>query len=431
MQMGVYLFLLLFLFMFSGIPIALSICLCVLTTVMIWGDIPMLLIFQQFYQGVDSFTLLAIPMFILAGSLMMDIGLIDDIVALCKILVGRLRGAMAHINIVASVFFASMSGSAVADTASIGAIMIPAMEKEGYDKDFSVAVTAASSIIGPIIPPSIAMVVYASIMPVSAGAMFMGGIAPGVLMAIGLMIVAAIISKKRNYPKETKIYKASEAAKIILHTLPALITPIIILGSIFGGICSATEAAAVANLYVIIVGIFYYKSLTLKKFIKTLATSMITAGAVLMINAAAKPLSYMVAYAQLPTMMVDAILKITSSKYVVLLLMNVCLLFLGCFMECNANILIFAPIFWPVAKAFGIDPLHFGVMFCVNVVVGICTPPFGPCLFLGASIAKRPVESCMKAIMPFVLIEIGVIILITYVPDVVLFLPRLTGQYMG
>lgn len=430
MHMGLYLFVLLFAFMFSGMPIALGVGMAALMTSEFWGQIGLELIFQQYYQGVNSFALLAIPMFMLAGELMCHLGLIDDIILLCKLIVGRMRGALAQINIVASAFFATMSGSAVADTAAIGGMLIPAMEREGYDKEFSVAVTAASSIIGPIIPPSITMIVYGSIMAnVSTGALFAGGVVPGILIAVGEMILVNYYSKKRNYPKETKRYTYKEAKKIILKTLPAMLTPIIIVAAIFSGFCSATEAAIIANVWIIFASLVIYRNLTWKVFKECVLNAMETAGAILLLNAAAKPLSYLIAMAQLPNLISTTVRTYISQQWLVLLVLNIVLLFLGCFMECTANVLIFAPIFAPLAISYGVDPLQFGVVFVTNVVCGICTPPFGPCLFLASGIADAPLEKCMKAILPFCAVQIFVILLITFIPGLVTCVPKLVGLY--
>lgn len=429
MEMAVYLFVLLFGILFLGVPIGIGMCACVLITLQIWGELPLNMIFRQYYQGVDSYSLLAIPMFILAGELMMQCGLIRDIMRLCKIFVGRLRGGLAHVNILASVLFAAMSGSAVADTASVGSMLIPTMEEEGYDPEFSVAVTASSSCLSPMIPPSIPMVVYSSTMSVSTAAMFMGGIVPGILVALALAVIVIYLSKKRNYPKEEKGVPVSEAVRTIIECIPAIVTPVIIMVGVFTGWFTATESAAIACVWVLLVGKFYYKTLTVEKIWKAFVVSMVTAGGILIINAAAKPLSYLVAFSGVPSLCADFISTYVESKYVVLLLINLILLVLGATMECTANILIFAPILVPLAISYGVDPLAMGVIYCINCTVGICTPPFGPTLFIGAAIAKRPVVSCMKAILPFCAAEIAIVFLITYVPDLILFLPRTFGLY--
>lgn len=429
MQMAVYLFLLLFGILFLGVPVGIGMCASVLFTLQIWGEMPLNMIFRQYYQGVDSYSLLAIPMFVLAGELMMQCGLIKDIMRLCKIFVGRLRGGMAHVNILASVMFAAMSGSAVADTASVGSMLIPVMEEEGYDAEFSVAVTASSSCLSPMIPPSIPMVVYSSCMQVSTAAMFMGGVIPGLLVAAALAVIVIYLSKKRNYPKEETGVSLKEAVKTIVECIPAIMTPLIIMFGVFTGWFTATESAAIACVWVLLVGFFYYRTLTLKKVWNAFVSSMVMAGGILLINAAAKPLSYLVAFSGVPSLCADFITAHVSSKYVVLFLINIILLILGATMECTANILIFAPILVPLAISYGMDPLAMGVVYVINCVVGICTPPFGPTLFIGAAIAKKPVVSCMKAILPFCATMIAIVFLITYVPGLITFLPKAFGLY--
>lgn len=427
MDMGIYLFGFMFFFLIIGAPIAFGIGLTVLLTVMAWGDIPLTIVFQQMYQGVDSFTLLALPLFMLAGELMTRTGIIDDILLLCNILVGRFRGGLAHVNIVASMFFAGISGSAVSDTAAIGSVLIPSMEKNGYDADFSVAVTAASSVIGPIIPPSIGMVLYGSIMPVSISALFAGGILPGILLGLGLMLVAAIISRKRDYPVSYKKYTIQELTKAILRAVPALMTPIIILGGILSGVFTPTEAAAVANTYAILLGVFYYKNLDLKTIYESIIEAMVVAASVLFIVAAATPLGWLVAMGQIPQKVAQLVTMFTTNQYVVLFLINLFLLAIGAIMEANINLLIFAPILAPVAVAVGVDPLHFGIIFVLNIIIGLATPPFGVCNFVAAGIGKISVERAMKAILPFIAVEIVVLLLVTYVPAISLTIPKLLG----
>lgn len=427
MEMGLYLIIFLFIYFIVGVPIAFAIGLTVFTTVAVWGEIPFTIIFQQFYQGVDSFTLLAIPLFMFAGDLMLQAGIIDDILDFCNILVGKLRGGLAHVNVVASMLFAGLSGSAVSDTAAIGSILIPSMEKNGYDTDFSVAITSASSVIAPIIPPSIGMVLYGSMIPVSIGAMFAGGIIPGILLGLGLMMVVAIISKRRNYPVSHKKYSVQEIRSIFIKAIPALLMPMIILGGILFGIFTPTEAAAVACIYGLLIGFFLYKTLNFKNVSQSIINSMLTAASVLLIVAAAHPLGWLIAMAHIPDKIVSLITSITTNPLLVLLLINIFLLILGSIMECTANILIFAPILAPLAAAVGIDPLHFGVIFILNLTIGLATPPFGMCLFVGAGIGKISLERVMKAILPFIAIEIIVLLLATYVPGIVTTVPKLLG----
>ncbi|QNB46028.1 TRAP transporter large permease subunit [Thermanaerosceptrum fracticalcis] len=425
--MAIWLFTFIVLFLVIGMPIAFGLGLAVAMTILINGKIPMTMVFQQFYQGVDSFTLIALPLFILAGNLIAQAKIIDDILVLCNVLVGKIRGGLANANIVGSMFFAGISGSAVAETAAIGGALIPAMVKNGYDPDFSVAVTASASVIGPIIPPSIGMVLYGSIMPVSVAALFAGGLVPGIMLGIGLMMVATFISYKRKYPVITEKYGVKGTIKALVKTFPALLMPIIILGGILGGVFTPTEAAAVANIYALLIGFFYYRSLDLKGVISCIKSSMVLAGAVLTIVAITYPLGWLVAMGQVPQHLVEIITSITSNKYLVLFFINIFLLFLGCIMDANANLLIFAPILAPLALQLGIDPVHFGVIFVLNIIIGLATPPFGVCLFVASGIGKIPIERAMKAIIPFVLVEICVLFLVTYFPALILTFPKLMG----
>ena len=425
--MGVYLFGFLFFFMALGVPIAFAMAMGVVATIHFWGGIDFSMLFQQIFQGVNSFTFIAVPMFILAGELMSRVGIIDDILLLCRVLVGWVPGSLANANIVASMFFAGVSGSAVADTSAIGGALIPAMVKEGYDDDFSVAVTASSSVIGPIIPPSIGMVLYGATLGTSITAMFMGGLVPGVLLGIALMIPATYLSIKRKYPRNTKKYSAKEIISALMRAVPALLMPIIILGGILAGVCSPTEAASIAILYAIIVGVFYYKSLTWKVLVDCMVKSMIQSGAVLLIAAVACPVGWLVAMGQVPVILAEFITSVTTNKYFVLFLINIFLLILGCGIDANVSLLIFAPILAPLAVSLGVHPIHFAVLFILNITIGLATPPYGVCLFIGSSIAKIPLSKTMKAVLPFCLAEIIVLLLATYVPDVVLALPRALG----
>ena len=283
--MGVYLFAFLFFFMALGVPIAFAMAMGLAATIHVWGGISFSMLFQQIFQGINSFTFIAVPMFILAGELMSRVGIIDDILLLCRVVMGWVPGSLANANIVASMFFAGVSGSAVADTSAIGGALIPAMVKEGYDDDFSVAVTASSSVIGPIIPPSIGMVLYGATLGTSISAMFMGGLIPGILLGLGLMIPATYLSIKRKYPRNTEKYTPKQITHAFVRAIPALLMPVIILGGILGGVCSPTEAASVAILYSIIVGVFYYRSLNLKILVDCMVKAMIQSGAVLLIAA--------------------------------------------------------------------------------------------------------------------------------------------------
>lgn len=421
--MGVYLFAFLFFFMALGVPIAFAMAMGLAATIHVWGGISFSMLFQQIFQGINSFTFIAVPMFILAGELMSRVGIIDDILLLCRVVMGWVPGSLANANIVASMFFAGVSGSAVADTSAIGGALIPAMVKEGYDDDFSVAVTASSSVIGPIIPPSIGMVLYGATLGTSISAMFMGGLVPGILLGLGLMIPATYLSIKRKYPRNTEKYTPKQIAHAFVRAIPALLMPVIILGGILGGVCSPTEAASVAILYSIIVGVFYYRSLNLKILIDCMVKAMIQSGAVLLIAAVACP----VAMGKVPVILAAFITSITSNKFVVLLLINIFLLILGCGIDANVSLLIFAPILAPLAVSMGVHPIHFAIIFILNITIGLATPPYGVCLFIGSSIAKIPLSRTMKAVIPFCLVEILVLLLTTYVPAIALAVPRMLG----
>ncbi len=414
-------------FLIIGVPIAFSVGLSLITTIAVWGEIPMMIVFQQTYQGLDSFTLLALPLFILAGDLMGRVGIVDDLLRVCEVLLGRVRGSLAHANILGSMFFAGISGSATADTAAIGGVLIPTMIKQGYDPEFSVAVTASSSVIGPIIPPSIGFVLYGSTMAVSVSALFFAGAVPGILLGIALMIPTAYLSHKRHYPKNTTSYKPSQIVRTIFHALPAIIMPVIILGGILGGIFTPTEAADIAVVYTLLIGLIYYRSLNGKIIMDYVANAMIACGAVLLIVGFSNSFGCLVAMTQIPQAVSELLMQITSSKYVFLLLVNLFLLAMGCVMETNAILLICAPILAPIAAIFGVDPVHFGVIFLLNIIIGLATPPFGMCLFIATGIAKNPLEKNMKAILPFCAVEIIVLFLVTYIPDICLTLPRVLG----
>ena len=416
-------------FLVLGVPIAFSIGLAVMLTIAANGQLPMMIVFQQTYQGLDSFTLLALPLFILAGDLMGRVGIIDDLLTVCEVLLGRVRGSLAHANILASMFFAGISGSATADTAAIGGALIPAMIKQGYDEDFSVAVTASSSVIGPIIPPSIGFVLYGSTMMVSISALFMAGVVPGVLFGVGLMIPTAYMSHKRNYPKSTKRYTPLEIIKTLFRALPAAIMPVIILGGILGGIFTPTEAADIAVVYALLVGVLYYKSLNLKTILTSVTQSAVSCGAVLLIVGLSYSFGCLVAMTQIPQAISEFLMAFTSSKLIFLLLVNLFLLVMGCVMESNAILLICAPILAPIATMFGVDAVHFGVVFVLNIIIGLATPPFGMCLFIATGIAKIPLDKSMRAILPFCAAEIIVLLLVTYIPDICLFLPRILGLW--
>jgi len=387
------------------------------------------LISQRLFSGMFSYPLLAVPFFVLAGALMSRAGITERLVRFSNLLVGKLPGSLAHVNIVSSIFFAGISGSAVADTAAIGSLLIPAMKKSGYDLDFSAAVTASSSVIGPIIPPSIIMVIYAYSAGVSVGGMFAAGFVPGLLVGIGLMIIAHIFSVRKKYVSVLPNPSRREILVIIREAVVALIMPIIILGGILSGIFTATEASAVAVGYALFVGFLVLRTLKLSDLPSLFMQAAFTTSMVLLIIGAASILSWVIASEGIPGQLTALLLSISNDPRILILLLNIFFLVLGMFMDTSAAIIIFAPIFAPFAVKMGFHPLHFGIIMCVNLIIGLATPPLGLCIFVAGSISKLSLERISRAIFPFILVEIAVIFIVTYFPALSMFIPRVLGYY--
>ena len=410
-----------------GIPIAFIFGIVSLIYFTLFSNIPVTIIGQKLYSGVDSFVLLAIPFFILAGQLMNRTGITRDLVNFVQMLVGRLPGALAQVNIVVSILFAGLTGAAVADTAAIGSILIPAMKKEGYSASYSAAVTTASSIIGPIIPPSIIMVIYATVTGESIGALFMAGIVPGVLIGFGLMGLALFYAIRDNHPRRTEHLDFKEKIKRTKSAVIGLTMPLIIIGGILSGQFTATEAAALACGFALFVGIFVYRKLTVKDIAESLYESAVVSSVILLIIATAQLLSIVMTIERIPVQIAEIMMSVTQNKVVFLLLVNVFLLFMGMIMETGANVILLAPILLPLALKYGVDPLHFALIMIVNVNIGLTTPPLGVCLFTAAPIAQTPYEKIAMKVLPFVAMEIVVLLIITYIPELVLIIPRLAG----
>ncbi|MDL2271875.1 TRAP transporter large permease [Desulfovibrio sp. OttesenSCG-928-I05] len=429
MELGIVIFLFLVVFFLSGLPIFFALGMTVAASLIVWGQVPVTVLFQQTMQGIDIFSLLAIPMFILMGEIMTKTQVVDDILFICNVLVGRIRGALGHVNIVASMFFAGISGSALADTATLGAVLIPAMKKSGYDAEFSVAVTAASSVIGPIIPPSIGFVLYGALISgVSISGLFAGGILPGILLGVSLMIVTAVLSHKRKYPVAVFTFTRREFYRTLLHAAPALFLPVIVLGGILGGVFTPTESAAVAVVYTILLGFFYYRNFTVRDLVTCVHRSMLTSAAVLVIIAMVQPFGWLVALGQVPQTLSGFVLSLSQDRMLIMAVLTVILLMLGAVMDANIIVLVFAPIFVPIAMNLGVDPIHFGVFYVLAAIVGLATPPYGMCIFVAAAIGDVPVSRAMKAILPFVLAEIVVVFMVAFIPGITLFIPRLLGM---
>lgn len=408
---------------FLGVPIAFSMGLSSLIYLTLM-DIPFIIIAQKLFTGINSFVLLCIPGFVLAGNLMNTGGITKRIIKFSNAAIGHIRGGLGLANIVASMIFAGITGTAIADTTSLGAILIPAMEEEGYDTPFSVAVTAASSTIGPIIPPSLPMIIVGTLTGLSVSKLFLGGAIPGILLGVFLMIVSYIISVKRGYPKDTK-KPMSVVVKTFFDAFWALMLTVIILWGILGGVFTPTEASIVASLYALIVGLFVYKELKISQLPKIILDTMKTSSAIMMLVGFAATFGWILASEQIPQLVADFILSISTNSIVVLILINILLLFVGMFMETIAALIILFPVLLPVAIKIGMDPIHFGVMAVLNLMIGLTTPPVGVCLFAGASIGKISIAKATKAIIPFLAVSLFVLMLVTFIPQITLFLPNL------
>ncbi|AER67451.1 TRAP dicarboxylate transporter, DctM subunit [Thermovirga lienii DSM 17291] len=382
---------------------------------------------QRYFAGVDMFTLMAMPFFILAGDIMNKTGITQKLVKFSNVLVGHLQGGLAHANIVASVFFAGLTGAAVSDTAAIGSMLIPAMVEEGYDKDFSAAVTASSSIIGPTIPPSNIMVIYGAFMQVSIAGLFLAGILPGILVAVALMILTARISKKRGYPVGQRRATLKEMILAFKEAFVALLMPIIILGGILSGVFTPTEAAAVAVAYALFVGFVVYRSITVRDLVPIFIKMARTTGVVFLVIAAASILGWVLTMEQIPEKVANLMLGISTNKWVVMGMILLLLLFVGMFMDIAAALIILGPILHPLAVKMGFHPLHFGIIMVLSLNIALMTPPVGACLFVACGISRLTIEQLSREIFPFILVVVSVLILITVFPGIPLFLPRLMG----
>lgn len=408
-----------------GVPIALVIALASLMAMLASGS-RLVLLPSRMFAGTDSFPLLAVPLFVLAGSLMNTGGITKRLVGFASNLVGWLRGGLALVNIQASMFFAGISGSAVADASAVGGVLIPAMEEDGYETDFAAAVTAASSTVGPIIPPSIPLVLYGILAQVSVGALFLAGAIPGILLGLSMMALTYVISIRRGY-KAHPWQGWRNLGRSFLGAFWALITPLIILGGILSGVFTATEASAVAVGYAFITGAFIYRELSWRKLPSILVEATLVTALIMFVVAAAQPMAFVFAREQVPALVGDWLLSISSSRWVLIPLVNIILLLVGTILETTAALIIFIPILLPLMTSIGVDPIWFGVMMVLNLIIGLVTPPVGVVLFVTSGIAKLPLEQLIRAIWPYLLVMLAVLALVASIPGLSLWLPRLFG----
>ncbi|WP_425286780.1 TRAP transporter large permease [Nitratireductor aquibiodomus] len=417
------LFVSLFFLMLLRVPIAFSLALSSFAYIL-YSGLPPVVLMHNMVNGMDSFPLLAIPFFIFAGALMNSAGITARIFGFARAIVGWMHGGLGHVNIGASIIFAGMSGAAVADAGGLGAIEIKAMREAGYDDDFSVGVTAASSTIGPIIPPSLPLVIFGVMASVSIGQLFVAGIVPGLLMAVSLSAMVWWKSRRRNYPRDVAFRLDTIASRFKAAFLP-LMTPVIIVGGIVSGAFTPTEAAIAAAAYALFLGVIVYRTLTPRKLAVISLETIETTAAIMMIVGAASVFAWILTANQVATHFAEFVLSFTESKAMVLLLIMVVVLIVGLFMETIAAISILVPVLMPVAAQFGIDPVHLGIIVILNLMLGLLTPPVGMVLFVLSRVSRVPFEQCVRATLPFLVPLLAVLLLLTFIPQLVLWLPRL------
>lgn len=411
-----------------GVPIAVSVGLSsVIAMVTILDfDNAVLTSAQRMFTGINSFTLLAIPFFILAGVIMNNGGIARRLIDCAKILSGKMPGSLAHTNILANMLFGSISGSAVASAAAVGSTMGELQEKEGYKREFSAAVNIASAPTGMLIPPSNIMIVFSLVSGgTSIAALFLAGYLPGIIWGLSCILVALLISKKRGYKSQLKI-SWKQKLLVVLDAVPSLLLIVIVIGGIIGGIFTATEGSAIAVVYSLILS-FIYRSIKIKDLPAIILEATRTTSIVVFLIGVSSIMSWVMSYTNIPSLIADLLLSISDNMIIILLIMNILLLIIGTFMDPTPAVLIFTPIFLPIAMDFGMDPIHFGIMMILNLSIGTITPPVGPVLFVGVRVANLPIEKVIRPLIPFFFATIVVLLLVTFIPSISLFIPKLFG----
>lgn len=417
----------LFSFILLNVPIAFSLVLTALVLMIASGNVSPAIITQHIVRGIDNFPLMAIPFFVLAGEIMNAGGISRRIVNFAKALLGHVTGGLGYVTVLASMLFAGVSGSAVADTSAIGSILLPVMEEQGYDKGKSTALVVAAGTIGPIIPPSIPMIIFGVIGGVSIVKLFLGGIIPGILIGLGLMIGWYFHAKKRDY-KKTERTTWKELWQSTVSAFWAILLPVIIMGGILGGVFTPTEAAVVAVVYALLVGFFAYRELKLSHLPEIFVRSAKSTAVVLLVCGAATAAGYLITTAQIPQLLSDTLLSISNNVVVLMFLINVLLLLVGLVMDLTPALLILGPILLPIALNFGLDPIYFGVVMVMNLCIGLITPPVGTVLYVGCGLSGLSMSELTKPLVSFIAIMIAVLFLVTYFPGVVTLIPNALGR---
>ncbi len=410
----------------AGLPVAIMLGVVSTTWVMASGR-SLQMIASRMYAGIDTFVLMAIPFFCLAGEIMNRCGITDRLIQFVNFIIGRVRGGLAQANIYSSLLFAGITGAAVADVSALGSVFIPAMEKQGYTRKFSAMITAASSIIGPIIPPSIIVVVYGAVTGVSVGTMFAACTIPGVIIGLSMSILVAGIARRRDFPKIEEPFEMKAFAICLKDSILALIMPIIIVGGIFSGVFTPTEAAAVAVFYALVVGVVVYRTVTVKGIIDSLYSAMRTSAMLFFIIGFANILGWIISRVQLPETIAQFMLTLSSNPKMLLLLVVALLLFVGTWLEITASCIILAPILAPVMEHVGIHPVHFAVVMIVSLNIGLITPPLGVAIFAAVGVGKVSFEEVVTELWPFLALDALVMLLLVFIPELSLIIPRLIG----
>ncbi|GAB0170891.1 TRAP transporter large permease [Lysinibacillus sp. CTST325] len=417
-----------FLLLIIGIPISMVLGITTVIYFILNGQMTLLDSTPlRMYSGLENFGLLAIPLFMLMGEIMNEGGITTRLVQFARVLIGHFRGGLAYVTVVANMFLASILGSANAQAAMMSKVMVPQMEKEGYKREFAASITLASSIIAPIIPPSMIFIIYGTLSSTSVGALFMAGIVPGIIYGLVFILVISYMGYKQNFPKSERASWADIRSNS-LQVVPALLIPITIVVGILTGVFTATESAAIACFLAVIVGLFFYRELDIKKLPKMLINTVTNTATVTYLIIMANIFGWMIAFERIPQLLVESMLSITESPWVFLLLVNLALLIVGMLLDGIAALVILVPVMMPLVIAFNIDPVHFGVIICINLTLGLLTPPVGTGLFIVSSMADVKFETLVKNVFPFIVISFVVLLFLTYIPDLVLFVPKWLGM---